>query len=251
MEITSDLLYYQARVAERIQRPYDIIKFMDQLIIQKPVLSSKERDLFFSGYKKIIDSLRYTIQTFEDYLMQSGTLTLNDDGNPCSSTEEDQLYRNQLKNSIKKYTNELIAVCKKAIETIDNILLIEANESESCIFYHKTRADYFRYIAEFQEGAEKDDVIKNSELSYQTALRLAQSNKHLKKSDPLYLGLALNYSVCEYEYMNKKKEIIEFSDAVFKEAVKTLDELDEEKYNESTLLMQLLRDNITNWSNED
>lgn len=242
METTSNLLYYQARVAERIKRPYDIIKFMNILISQKPVLNLKERELFFTGYKKIIDSLRFTIQIIEEYLQNEISSSISGD--------KDILFQNQLQNSIKKYVNELITVCIQAIETIDNILLIKANESESCIFYHKTKADYYRYIAEFQNDKEKEDTFKKSELSYQTALHLAQSDKHLKKSDPLYLGLALNFSVCEYEFMTKKKEVIEFSEKVFNEAVKTLDELDEEKYNESALLMQLIRDNITNWTND-
>lgn len=245
MDESFDLLYYKSRVAERLNRPYDIIDFMDQLIIKKRVLNVNERNLLFTTYKKIIDSLRCIIQLLGNYLQDEINACKEDD-----NSSDNESFQDQLQIYIKKYIEELITTSEHVINTIDNILLKEANESESCIFYYKTRADYFRYIAEFTSNTEKEDAIKKSELSYQTALHLAQSNKHLKKSDPLYLGVALNFTVCEYEFMNKKTEMIDFSEKVFQEAVKTLDQLDENKYNESAKLMQLLRDNITQWTNE-
>ena len=152
METSNDSLYYKARVAERIKRPYDIIKFMDQLIIQRPVLNSNERDLLFTGYKQIIDSLRCTIQVFTEYL-QNQIVSLTTENCSYFSIMDNPSFKSQLQNSLEKYTNELKDVCKKAIGTIDNILLVEVNESESCIFYHKTKADYYRYIAEFQNDS--------------------------------------------------------------------------------------------------
>lgn len=251
MEVSTESLYYQSRIANRIKRHDDVIKFMNQLVLQKPLLNPKERDLLFTGYKDSIDSIRSTINLLDDVLMNE---TEESDMNSQYSSEDPvfeiiQSRRIELAKYIDKYIENLMGICKEAIDLIDTVLLPGTTENESLIYYYKTRADYLRYMAEFKEEQERESIIKQSELSYQTALHLAQSNKHLKKSDPLYLGLALNFAVCEVEFMSKKKEVIAFTEAVFKEAVKTLDELDEEKYAEAANIMQLIRDNITQWSN--
>ena len=72
----------------------------------------------------------------------------------------------------------------------------------------------------------------------------------LTKANPAYLGLALNYSVFLYEIIGQKQEAIDLADKSFKEAVDLLDELVEDEYSEATLILQLLKDNVTLWTEE-
>ncbi|OHT04575.1 14-3-3-like protein B [Tritrichomonas foetus] len=236
-EMTSpvEMLYYQARVAEKLERPQDIIDTMNKLISHKPGLNSKEREIFFAGYKNSINSVRGAIHLFEVYLHDE-------------SDEIDLTRRNHIQNYINKYVNQLNDLCLQAISTIDEVLILEAIENDACISYQKMRADYLRYMAEFKTGEDRDICVKKSEVSYQAALQLAR--RYLRPSDPLYLGLALNYAVCEFEMLNKRKEAIDFAEKVFNEAVKTLNELDEANYNESTSIMQLIREDITQWTSQ-
>ena len=62
---------------------------------------------------------------------------------------------------------------------------------------------------------------------------------------PIRLGLALNFSVFHYEIMNKPEKACFLAKKAFDEAISELDSLQDDTYKDSTLIMQLLRDNLT------
>ena len=72
----------------------------------------------------------------------------------------------------------------------------------------------------------------------------------LSPTHPIRLGLALNYSVCYYEILKESKKACELAKKAFDEAISKLDQLDEASYKDSTLIMQLLRDNLTLWTSD-
>ena len=82
---------------------------------------------------------------------------------------------------------------------------------------------------------------------------------------PIRLGLALNFSVFYFEILANKDKACQLAKQVFwliilnnflkyfqsfDEAVAELDTLDENLYKDSTLIMQLLRDNLTLWTSD-
>lgn len=62
------------------------------------------------------------------------------------------------------------------------------------------KGDYYRYIAEYTTKDNKDSVGKSALEAYQAAEDIA--NKDLETTDPIRLGLALNFSVFYYEIRN-------------------------------------------------
>jgi len=105
--------------------------------------------------------------------------------------------------------------------------------------------DYYRYLAEFVSNKGHDSKAAKF---YQDALGIAE--KVLKPTHPIRLGLALNYSVCQYEILKDKKKACELARDAFDKAISKLDELEEPAYKDSTLIMQLLRDNLTLWTSD-
>lgn len=65
------------------------------------------------------------------------------------------------------------------------------------------------------------------------------------------MGLALNFSVFYYEILNSPDRACHLAKAAFDDAIAELDSLSEESYRDSTLIMQLLRDNLTLWTSSD
>lgn len=68
---------------------------------------------------------------------------------------------------------------------------------------------------------------------------------------PIRLGLALNFSVFYYEILNSPDRACHLAKQAFDDAIAELDSLSEESYRDSTLIMQLLRDNLTLWTSSD
>jgi 14-3-3 protein epsilon len=62
--------------------------------------------------------------------------------------------------------------------------------------------------------------------------------------------LALNFSVFYYEILNSPDRACTLAKQAFDEAIAELDTLGEESYKDSTLIMQLLRDNLTLWTSD-
>lgn len=88
----------------------------------------------------------------------------------------------------------------------------------------------------------------------------------LAPTHPIRLGLALNFSVFYYEILNSPANACDMAKQVgatvatessladqkqaFDDAIAELDSITEDSYKDSTLIMQLLRDNLTLWNSE-
>merc|ERR1712054_85390 len=103
------------------------------------------------------------------------------------------------------------------------------------------------YLAEFATGSTKQDHANKAQDAYKEATDKATE---LAPTHPIRLGLALNYSVFLYEVQQKSEEACSLAKQAFDDAIAELDTLDEESYKDSTLIMQLLRDNLTLWTSD-
>jgi len=127
-------------------------------------------------------------------------------------------------------------------------LLVSAASGESKVFYFKMKGDYHRYLAEFATGNERKEAAENSLVAYKAAVDIAEGD--LATTHPIRLGLALNFSVFYYEILNAPERACQLAKKAFDEAIAELDTLNEESYKDSTLIMQLLRDNLTLWTSD-
>merc|ERR1712046_144358 len=114
--------------------------------------------------------------------------------------------------------------------------------------YQKMMADYYRYIAEFTDGNKKSKAAENARMAYQEAQNVAE--KDLAVTHPIRLGLALNFSVFQYEVLGNPDEACKMARTAFEDAIAELDNVAEDSYKDSTLIMQLLRDNLTLWTSD-
>ena len=112
-------------------------------------------------------------------------------------------------------------------------------------FFSNRKGDYYRYLAEIDK--EENSASKHALEAYKAAVDEA---KNLPTTSPIRLGLYLNYSVFHYELCSDPKEACELAKTAFDAAIADLDTLNEDSYKDSTLIMQLLRDNLTLWTSD-
>merc|ERR1712048_258202 len=147
-----------------------------------------------------------------------------------------------------KVEGELQKICDTILGLLDGALIPKASNGESKVFYQKMKADYYRYIAEFRDGDAKTKAAENARLAYEEAAKVAE--KDLVVTHPIRLGLALNFSVFQYEVLGNPDEACKMARQAFEDAIAGLDNVSEDSYKDSTLIMQLLRDNLTLWTSD-
>ena len=223
---------YLARITEQAERFDETIKYMEEIVkSKKDDLTIDERNLLSAAYKNCVSSRRsawrsiFGIETKEK-LNNSKYLHLVAD----------------LKLLLEK---ELTDLCEKMIKLIDDHLIKKATSGESKVFYWKMKGDYYRYLAEFTSGDKHDEVAKSSLDSYQQAKDQSSS---LGVTNPIKLGLALNFSVFYYEVMSDPQTACEIANTAFQEGILKLESIDDEQYKDSTTILQLLKENIDMWS---
>ncbi|CAC5380124.1 14-3-3 protein beta/alpha-1-like [Mytilus californianus] len=236
-----ETLVQKAKLAEQAERYDDMAEAMKKVVEKFRKLNNEERNLLSVAYKNVVGARRSSWRVISS--IESKT-----DG-----TEKKQQLAKDYKN---KVTTELQEICKDVLHLLDEHLLKEATEdtdsgNESKVFYLKMKGDYYRYLAEVtdEDGAEgKQEVMEKSNKAYKEAYE--QALKHMPPTHPIRLGLALNFSVFYYEIMNKPEEACKLAKSAFDQAITELDTLNEDSYKDSTLIMQLLRDNLTLWTSD-
>ncbi|KAG0418276.1 14-3-3 protein beta/alpha-A [Dictyocoela roeselum] len=119
----------------------------------------------------------------------------------------------------------------------------EASVAELRVFFLKMVGDYCRYKAEVDES---EANVSGSLAAYSEAFELAKIA--LQPTNPVRLGLALNFSVFYYEIAKDAERACVMARQALDDSIGELDKLSEEHYKDSTLIMQLLRDNLTLWT---
>jgi 14-3-3 protein beta/theta/zeta len=148
-----------------------------------------------------------------------------------------------------KVEKELESICNDVLKLLDDFLIAKSSQHESKVFYLKMKGDYYRYLAEVANGDDRAAIMKNSQESYKQAFDIA--GQEMPPTHPIRLGLALNYSVFYYEILNDPEQACSLAKTAFDDAIAELDTLSEESYKDSTLIMQLLRDNLTLWTSDN
>jgi len=224
-------LVFMAKLAEQAERFEEMVDHMKAVAQQPQELSVEERNLLSVAYKNVIGSRRASWRVISS-IEQKG------DSDKLQLTQQ---YK-------KKIETDLEDICSDILEIIKNELIPNACSEESKVFYYKMKGDYHRYLAEFQSGDVRKDSAAKALDAYTSASTIATHD--LPPTHPIRLGLALNFSVFYYEILNSPARACHLAKQAFDDAIAELDTLSEESYKDSTLIMQLLRDNLTLWTSD-
>jgi len=226
---------YFAKLAEQAERYDEMAEYMKIVGGEGGSLSTEERNLLSVAYKNAVGSRRAAwriISSVEQKEQSKGN---------AENAKFAEEYR-------MKVEGELSTICDAILKLLDDSLVPKASDGESKVFYLKMKADYYRYIAEFTQGDAKTKAAESAREAYKAAEDVAA--KDLPVTHPIRLGLALNFSVFQYEVLQNPEEACKMARTAFEDAIAELDNVAEDSYKDSTLIMQLLRDNLTLWTSD-
>lgn len=224
-------LVQKAKLAEQAERYDDMAAAMKAVTEEGSELSNEERNLLSVAYKNVVGARRSSWRVVSS--MEQKT----------EGCEKKQAMAKEYRERIEK---ELKEICTDVLGLLDNHLIPNATPADSKVFYLKMKGDYYRYLAEVATGDEKNTIIGNSQEAYQAAFDISSSD--MQPTHPIRLGLALNFSVFYYEILNSPEKACKLAKTAFDDAIAMLDSLNSDSYKDSTLIMQLLRDNLTLWT---
>lgn len=203
----------------------------------KPVLdakggevSSDERNLLSVAFKNLISSKRTAWRTISAI-----------EQNPKYSKFGDSLAAYK-----KKIEEGLYRDCETVIELIRSKVLSKPAQEEAKAFFVKMVGDYYRYIAETAQGAKLEQVKTEALKAYTEANGIT-----LPPCNPIKLGLALNFSVFHYEVMKDHKKAIALAEESLQSALDKIDDLGEDDFRDAKSIIELLKENITLWKEEE
>mmetsp|Transcript_11250 Transcript_11250/g.17385 ORF Transcript_11250/g.17385 Transcript_11250/m.17385 type:complete len:243 (-) Transcript_11250:209-937(-) len=233
-----DSLVFKAKLAEQAERFDDMVSGMKEVAKQPQELSVEERNLLSVAYKNVIGSRRSSWRIISSIEQKESDTADADEGKL-------QLVKDY-KNAIEA---ELLDICKDILGIITDSLIPSCTSEEAKVFYWKMSGDYHRYLAEVQTAEARSGSAESALSAYESASTIASDD--LPPTHPIRLGLALNFSVFYYEILDKPDKACEIAKKAFDLAISELDTLNEESYKDSTLIMQLLRDNLTLWTSSE
>lgn len=198
------------------------------------ILTVEERNLLSVAYKNSVGARRTAFRVIL-------SMEAKEEAKENTSRLED------LKEFKKRLEQEMDEICGEILAYLDNDLVNDKCSKQTFVFYLKMKADYYRYQAEYAEGDKRNAVKNGAKEAYEQATEVA---KELGTTSPVRLGLALNYSVFYYETMQDKAKACELAKNAFDDAIGDIETIKESEYKDATVIMQLIRDNLTLWNSE-
>jgi 14-3-3 protein beta/theta/zeta len=226
-------LVQRAKLAEQAERYDDMAAAMKKVTELGAELSNEERNLLSVAYKNVVGARRSSWRVISSIEQKT------------EGSEKKQTMAKEYREKVEK---ELKDICQDVLGLLDKHLIAKAGNPESKVFYLKMKGDYYRYLAEVAAGEDRAAVVESSQSAYSEAYEIAKAN--MQPTHPIRLGLALNYSVFHYEIQNSPDRACQLAKQAFDDAIAELDTLNEDSYKDSTLIMQLLRDNLTLWTSD-
>ena len=237
----SDDLIEQAKLAEIMERYDDMTAFMKELVTRKNKLTRESRNMLSVAYKKEVAARRLAWRKMQMYINSS------DDTHTILLAKD---YQDKIALELKELCDTMINLLDEHIVIGNSRAELEESEEddlerlESQVFFIKMRADYHRYIAEVTTGNERQSAIAQADTSYENAYKLS---KDMPTAHYVRLGLALNYSVFQFEIQREHIKACEIASKAYDEAVNNLQkEIDRD----SILITELLRENLVYWTTD-
>ncbi|CAH1800608.1 unnamed protein product [Owenia fusiformis] len=227
---------YKAKLAEQIERYDEMVNNMKEVAGTGIEMTADEINLLSVAYKNVIGAHRESwkiITTLEQTQEEKGG-------------DEEKMIIKEYRQQVEK---ELKENCKDILQIIDIQLKNNADTSGvSAVSYLKMKGDYNTDLAKVATANDRKQAAENSLEAYKAASKIAMAE--LAPTNPIRLGLALNFSIFHYEVLKSPDRACQEAETAFENAHKQIDSVCDQSYKDTTFLMQSLMDNLLSWRSE-
>ncbi|XP_025073749.1 14-3-3 protein zeta [Pogonomyrmex barbatus] len=230
MSVDKEELVQRAKLAEQAERYDDMASAMKAVTETGVELSNEERNLLSVAYKNVVGARRSSWRVISSIEQK---------------TEGSERKQQMAKEYREKVEKELREICYDVLVSEHQLLLFCLSKT-GCLWNNLERLGILRKCVYALKNWET--VVDDSQKAYQDAFEISKSK--MQPTHPIRLGLALNFSVFYYEILNSPDKACQLAKQAFDDAIAELDTLNEDSYKDSTLIMQLLRDNLTLWTSD-
>ena len=228
--------YYLTNLSMKLQHDIDAVKYGDEMLMTcDEILNKDQINIILAANSLYMTKLRKSHRQLVKILIEA---------------KEGKNLINEIK---KDKENKIIERCHKFIKVINDYILIREYPKEIKALYLKTKADYYRYLAEVTHDHDLYINKQNALHFYMEAKELTKDLDHLNSTK---LDVALNYSVFLNEIMSKRiNSYFAAKEAVFNALSDlkncTEEELAAEEMRDSLVCIEILNRNVENWYNEE
>ncbi|KAL3107543.1 hypothetical protein niasHT_014003 [Heterodera trifolii] len=250
-------------VCEKARRFDDMVEAMKKLIKLDPNLGLEDRVSLSLAYKGAMSSRRSSWRSLVSIEERTGpemnerqhqvvspstfggpgTFSVKNatDFSPFSQAQVMQSYREHVQ-------NELVTICQELLTCINEVLFAKATEPEPKVFYLKMKADYYRYMAEVATDEDRSGVVELAKAAYQEAMEIATSK--IGAINPTRLGLALNFSVFNFEILKSVDEARKVAQKAIDLAQAEIATLTVPLAEDASINLRMMRENMELWTPE-
>ncbi|KAH0792662.1 14-3-3-like protein GF14-6 [Histomonas meleagridis] len=206
---------------------------LNRLASEESELSIDDQNIISRICKGEIDSLRRAWKSI--YLSEQKERGKGRDDRSTLILE----YRKQLESKITDFTTGVV-------EMVQNKLIPRTSDTTMRGMMFKMIGDYQRYLAEIQRGYERRESTNRAMAAYQEAEDLIVAC--CSPAAAPRLSLMLNMAIFKFEILSDPDEALAFVKKAYADGVAVIDNLHNEEYTDSILLLQMLHRTIVSWT---
>jgi 14-3-3 protein epsilon len=231
--VSRDKRLYLAKLADQAERFDEMADHMAEVCNFSNELSAAERNCFSLAFKNAVGSRREAWHSFNIEELKEKS--------ECHEDYEAWARENRIKVEVEVQT-----ICNTALGILDQSLIPKASNGEFKVFYLNMKADINSYIAEFTTGEAKAKAVDSTAKAYAVAAA-AVAGEDLAVTHPIRLGFALSYSAFLHKVQLKPEEARKVANMAFEDANAELGNVREDWNKDSSLILQLLSENLKVW----
>mmetsp|Transcript_3659 Transcript_3659/g.8010 ORF Transcript_3659/g.8010 Transcript_3659/m.8010 type:complete len:264 (+) Transcript_3659:93-884(+) len=222
---------YLARLAEEAERYDEMTEHMTAVAKASDddheELTPEERNMLAVAFKNAVGLRRAAVRTLGDVEAKARSAGRE------REAQATRAYSQSVQHELRRFSGDFIRL-------LSDSLLPRTKDMENRAFYLKTKGDHLRYMCQFGAGDNVNGLAREAVAAYQDATTCAEQG--LAVTHPIRLAVALNFSHFQYEVLEDKDAAYRIAGTAFDAALEELENIPEEFYKDSTLILSLLRD---------